>query len=207
MDVRAHYDEICDDLVAQNPEVVLTQMMGMPAVKADGKLVCGFLRSQRAMVFKLPNAGEHAAALGLEGTPLRSRRQQPPFKVGGRAGGSRLRVAQARGAGARVKTDRPNVQCSGWARIAARANTIRPIAWTWKATSRDRPDAPAGAVEREIDTPGEPRPRSRRASACTSMSTARPITRLSARTSRPLLVAEDDDVLAALRTISKYRRG
>ena len=24
-----------------------------------------------------------------------------------------------------------NVQCSGWARIAARAKTIRPIAWTW----------------------------------------------------------------------------
>ena len=28
-----------------------------------------------------------------------------------------------------------NVQCSGWARIAAREKTMRPIAWTWKATS------------------------------------------------------------------------
>ena len=70
MGARARYDEICDDLVAQNPEVVLTQMMGMPAVKADGKLVCGFVRSQRAMVFKLSHAGEHAAAMALEGAHL-----------------------------------------------------------------------------------------------------------------------------------------
>jgi hypothetical protein len=70
MDARARYDEICDDLTAQNPEVVLTQMMGMPAVKADGKLVCGFLRSQRAMVFKLPASDEHATALSLEGAHL-----------------------------------------------------------------------------------------------------------------------------------------
>ena len=70
MDARARYDEICDDLVAQNPEVVLTQMMGMPAVKADGKLVCGYLRSRQAMVFKLPDSGEHTAALGLEGAHL-----------------------------------------------------------------------------------------------------------------------------------------
>ena len=67
MDARERYDEICDDLAARNPEVVLTQMMGMPAVKADGKLVCGFIRSQGAMVFKLPDAGAHAEALGLEG--------------------------------------------------------------------------------------------------------------------------------------------
>ena len=39
MDARERYDEICDDLAARNPEVMLTQMMGMPAVKADGKLL------------------------------------------------------------------------------------------------------------------------------------------------------------------------
>ncbi len=70
MDARARYDELCDDLAARNPEVVLTQMMGMPAVKADGKLVCGFIRSQSAMVFKLPDAAAHADALALEGAHL-----------------------------------------------------------------------------------------------------------------------------------------
>lgn len=70
MDARARYDEICDALAARNPEVVLTQMMGMPAVKADGKLVCGFIRSQEAMVFKLPEAEAHAEALALDGAHL-----------------------------------------------------------------------------------------------------------------------------------------
>jgi hypothetical protein len=70
MDARERYDEICDDLAARNPEVVLTQMMGMPAVKADGKLTCGFIRSQEAMVFKLPDKTAHAAALALEGAHL-----------------------------------------------------------------------------------------------------------------------------------------
>ena len=70
MDARARYDEICDDLVARNPEVVLTQMMGMPAVKADGKLVCGWVRSEEAMVFKLPDAAAHASALALDGSHL-----------------------------------------------------------------------------------------------------------------------------------------
>ena len=70
MDARERYDEICDDLAARNPEVVLTQMMGMPAVKADGKLACGFIRSQEAMVFKLPDTGAHAEALALDGAHL-----------------------------------------------------------------------------------------------------------------------------------------
>jgi hypothetical protein len=70
MDARAAYDELCDDLAARNPEVTLTQMMGMPAVKADGKLVCGWVRSEEAMVFKLPDAATHAEALGLDGAHL-----------------------------------------------------------------------------------------------------------------------------------------
>jgi len=45
-------------------------MMGMPAVKADGKLTCGFIRSQEAMVFKLPDTGAHAEALALDGAHL-----------------------------------------------------------------------------------------------------------------------------------------
>jgi hypothetical protein len=70
MDARARYDELCDDLVARNPEVVLTQMMGMPAVKADGRLVCGWVASEEAMVFKLRGDREHAAALALDGAHL-----------------------------------------------------------------------------------------------------------------------------------------
>jgi hypothetical protein len=70
MDARERYDEICDDLAARNPEVVLTQMMGMPAVKADGKLVCGFVRGEGAMVFKLPDTAAHAEALELDGAHL-----------------------------------------------------------------------------------------------------------------------------------------
>jgi hypothetical protein len=70
VDAQERYDELCDDLAARNPEVVLTQMMGMPAVKADGKLVCGWVRSEEAMVFKLPDPVIHAAALGLAGSHL-----------------------------------------------------------------------------------------------------------------------------------------
>jgi hypothetical protein len=68
MDARARYDELCDDLVARNPGVVLTQMMGMPAIKADGRLIGGFW--QEAMVFKLPDPAAHSAALGLDGAHL-----------------------------------------------------------------------------------------------------------------------------------------
>ena len=70
MDARERYDEICDDLAARNPEVVLTQMMGMPAVKADAKLVCGWVASEEAMVFKLPDVDTHASALALDGAHL-----------------------------------------------------------------------------------------------------------------------------------------
>ena len=42
MDARARYDEIADDLAARNPDVVLGQMMGMPVIKAGGKMIGGF---------------------------------------------------------------------------------------------------------------------------------------------------------------------
>jgi|SRR2546421_8347093 len=70
MDARARYDEICDDLVARNPEVSLGQMMGMPAIKAGGKMIGGFSRSEEAMVFKLPAAGAREQALALDGAHL-----------------------------------------------------------------------------------------------------------------------------------------
>ena len=45
-------------------------MMGMPCVKADGKLIAGWVRSANGMVFKLPDEQAHAAALALDGAHL-----------------------------------------------------------------------------------------------------------------------------------------
>jgi hypothetical protein len=70
VDARTRYDEICDDLVARNPEVELGQMMGMPAIKAGGKMIGGFSHSEGAMVFKLPDQSAREEALGLEGAHL-----------------------------------------------------------------------------------------------------------------------------------------
>ena len=70
MDASGRYDEICDDLVARNPEVSLGQMMGMPAIKAGGKMIGGFSRSEEAMVFKLPDAGTREQTLALDGAHL-----------------------------------------------------------------------------------------------------------------------------------------
>jgi hypothetical protein len=64
------YAEVADDLAARNPDVELTQMMGMPAIKAGGKLIGGFVPSADAMVFKLPAAEARERALGLEGSAL-----------------------------------------------------------------------------------------------------------------------------------------
>ena len=69
MNPRERYDEICDDLAARDPDVELSQMMGMPCVKAGGKMVIGYARSGE-MVFKLPDDSEHEKALGLDGAHL-----------------------------------------------------------------------------------------------------------------------------------------
>ena len=68
--MRARYDEVADDVVAREPGAQLSQMMGMPCVKIDGKLIAGFVASEGAMVFKLPDETAHAAALGLDGAHL-----------------------------------------------------------------------------------------------------------------------------------------
>jgi hypothetical protein len=69
MNPRNRYDEICDDLAARDPDVELSQMMGMPCVKAGGKMVIGYARSGE-MVFKLTDESEHEKALGLDGARL-----------------------------------------------------------------------------------------------------------------------------------------
>lgn len=68
MEPRERYDEIADDLLAQNDDVSLGQMMGMPCIKKGSKMIGGFTRG--AMVFKLANVDAHEQALALEGAHL-----------------------------------------------------------------------------------------------------------------------------------------
>jgi hypothetical protein len=70
MDARARYDEIADDLAAQNADIELGQMMGMPAIKRSAKMVGGFSNDESAMVFKLPDEAARESALALSGAHL-----------------------------------------------------------------------------------------------------------------------------------------
>ena len=68
MDARERFDEIVDDVLAQNADVELTQMMGMPALKKNGKLWVGLWKDE--MVFKLTDEAAHAETLALDGAHL-----------------------------------------------------------------------------------------------------------------------------------------
>lgn len=68
MDARERYDELADFLAFRHDFVQLSQMMGMPCVKARGKMVAGFTHG--SMVFKLTDPKRHAEALALEGAQL-----------------------------------------------------------------------------------------------------------------------------------------
>jgi hypothetical protein len=68
VDARERYDELADFLAFRHDFVQLSQMMGMPCVKARGKMVAGFTRG--AMVFKLTDPEQHAEALALDGAHL-----------------------------------------------------------------------------------------------------------------------------------------
>ena len=68
MDARERYEELVDFLAFRHDFVQLSQMMGMPCVKARGKMVAGFTRG--AMVFKLTDPAQHAEALALDGAHL-----------------------------------------------------------------------------------------------------------------------------------------
>jgi hypothetical protein len=70
VDARSRYDELADDLAAQNADVQLGQMMGMPAIKRRGKMIDGFSNDKGAMVFKLPDEAARESALALEGAHL-----------------------------------------------------------------------------------------------------------------------------------------
>jgi hypothetical protein len=68
VDAKERYEELVDDLCARRDNVEPSQMMGMPCVKRNGKMVAGFTRG--AMVFKLPDPDTHAQALALAGAHL-----------------------------------------------------------------------------------------------------------------------------------------
>lgn len=69
MNPRARYDEIADDLAARDPNIELSQMMGMPCIKSGGKMVIGY-ESSGEMVFKLPDETEHGKAMAMDGAKL-----------------------------------------------------------------------------------------------------------------------------------------
>ncbi|HEX2496469.1 MAG TPA: hypothetical protein VHK46_06500 [Gaiellaceae bacterium] len=66
MDPKARFGEIVDDLVARDPDVEQSQMMGRPSIKAGGKLIA-CLESRGTMAFKLPDEAEQEKALALDG--------------------------------------------------------------------------------------------------------------------------------------------
>jgi len=70
MGPRDDYDALVDDLLARHPAAERSQMMGMPCVKRGGKLALGFVGSEGAVVFKLPDPDEREAALELDGAHL-----------------------------------------------------------------------------------------------------------------------------------------
>lgn len=70
MDARERYDDLADFLAFRHDFVELAQMMGMPCVKARGKMVAGFSKGEGAMVFKLPDPEVRERALGLDGAHL-----------------------------------------------------------------------------------------------------------------------------------------
>jgi hypothetical protein len=82
MDGLGRYDEIVDDLLHRHGDAERVQMMGMPCVKANGKLVAGYSATEDAMVFKLVDDAVREHALTLEGAHLfdPSRRGRPMTK-------------------------------------------------------------------------------------------------------------------------------
>ena len=65
MDAEARFNEIADDLAAQNDDVELGKMFGMPTIKRAGKTTSGLW--QNAMVFKLTDEAKREQALVLDG--------------------------------------------------------------------------------------------------------------------------------------------
>ncbi len=67
---RAQFDDICDALTAWHEDVRRSTIFGMPCLKKAGRVIFGFPRSGRGMVFKLEDPEVHARALALPGAHL-----------------------------------------------------------------------------------------------------------------------------------------
>lgn len=65
MEAEDRFNEIADDLAAQNDDVELGKMFGMPTIKRGGKATSGFWKE--SMVFKLTDETKREEALALEG--------------------------------------------------------------------------------------------------------------------------------------------
>jgi hypothetical protein len=65
MDPETCFNEIADDLAAQNDGVELGKMFGMPTIKRGGKATSGFWHG--SMVFKLTDEAKRDEALALDG--------------------------------------------------------------------------------------------------------------------------------------------
>ena len=70
MTARERYDDLADFLAFRHDFVELSQMMGMPCVKARGRIAAGFWRAEEAMVFKLVDVEARERALALSGAHL-----------------------------------------------------------------------------------------------------------------------------------------
>jgi hypothetical protein len=68
MDARERYDDLADDVLTRKADVEATQMMGMPALKRNGKLWVGFWKGEVA--FKLTDPALREQALAIEGARL-----------------------------------------------------------------------------------------------------------------------------------------
>jgi hypothetical protein len=69
-DPRTRFDDICDALTAWHPNVRRSKVFGMPCLKRSSRVIAGFTRSERAMVFKLTDPDAHARALAIPGAHL-----------------------------------------------------------------------------------------------------------------------------------------
>ncbi len=65
MSPEERFNEIADDLAAQNDSVELGKMFGMPTIKRSGKAIAGFWRD--SMVFKLTDESAREQTLSLQG--------------------------------------------------------------------------------------------------------------------------------------------
>ncbi len=161
-----------DDLCARHDNVTPSQMMGMPCVKRNGKMVAGFTRG--AMVFKLPDPDTHAQALALDGAHLFDPGVRAAVQaVGRRAGDARRavgivprgsqarwlnRLAAAASAARAVPAHAPRRERRPSSRLPRRGRRTRSGPTRARRRSSDgRADPPSTSGRRRATPPGRAR--------------------------------------------------